>query len=78
MAGVFSFVGTHGIPLEVVLEMMKSKGLVVSWPDYVERAMEQGAKMRTVRAKVMVSVGEVYGPFYLQGFERRWKEWFGE
>lgn len=78
MGGVFSFVGTHGIPLEVVLEMMKQRGLVVSWPDYVRHAMKQGSKMRTVRAKVMVSVGEVYGPQYLRGFETRWKEWFGE
>ncbi len=78
MSGVFSFVGTHGIPLEVVLEMMKSKGWVVSWPDYVRESMRQGSKMRTVRSRVMSSVGEVYGPFYLRGFETRWNEWFGE
>ncbi len=78
MSGVFSFVGTHGIPLEVVLEMMKGRGFVVCWPDYVEQSMRQGAKMRTVRSRVMSAVGEVYGPFYVRDFQVRWTRWFGE
>ena len=78
MGGVFSFVGTHGIPLEFVLEYMKGKGWVVDWPLYVEESTRQGAKMRTVRSRVMSAVGEVYGPFYVRRFKDRWEEWFGE
>lgn len=78
MAGVFTLVGTHGIPLEFILEQMKARGLWVSWPHYVSDAMKDGAKMRTIRARVLASVGEAYGSQYTKAFEARWVEWFGE
>lgn len=78
MGDVFKLVGTHGIPLEVVLEMMKARGWKVSWPLYVQDAMKDGAKFRTVRARAMAAVSEVYGPHFFKGFEARWIEWFGE
>ena len=76
MADVFYLVGTHGIPLEVVLELMKARGMLVSWPLYVEDAMKDGAKLNTVRARAFSAVREVYGPHYGAGFEKRWNEWF--
>lgn len=74
--GVFELVGTHGLPLEQVLQFIKDKGWIVSWPHYVADAMKDGAKMKSIRAKVFAAVGEVYGPVYLKGFKARWEEYY--
>ena len=78
LAGVFKLTGTHGIPLEVVLQGCQARGWLVSWPHYVAEAQRDGAKIRTIRARVLASVGEVYGPQYVRDLEARWEEWFGE
>ena len=72
----FKLVGTHGIPLEMVLEHFKANDIVISWPHYVAHATKDGAKMKSIRAKVMAAVGEVYGPVHLRGFAARWDAWF--
>ncbi len=78
LAGVFALVGTHGIPLEAVLEQVKYRGLLVSWPHYVCEARKDGAKMKSIRARAFAAIGEVYGPQYLKGFQQRWGEWFND
>jgi hypothetical protein len=35
LAGSFPLVGTHGVPLEVVLAFFQQRGLVMDWPDYI-------------------------------------------
>lgn len=73
---VFALIGTHGIPLEMVLELMKAKGLVVSWPYYVQDSLADGAKMRTIEARVFSAISEVHGPVYAKAFRERWNEYF--
>ena len=34
-AKVFPLVGTHGVPLEVILHRFKDSGHIMDWPDYV-------------------------------------------
>lgn len=77
MTDVFVLVGTHGLPLEMVLELMKERDWLVAWPDYTRDAMKDGAKYRTVRARVMAAVAEVCGQDYFVPFSVRWNEWFG-
>ena len=73
---VFYLVGTHGIPLEVVLGYIKDNGFVVDWELYVLDAMKDGAKLRSIRGKVLAAIGEIYGPVYLKGFTIRFDEFF--
>ncbi len=73
---VFSLIGTHGIPLEVVLGYIKDKGYVVDWEVYVSDAMKDGAKLRSIRGKIIAAVGEIYGPVYVKGFTQRFDEFF--
>lgn len=74
---VFEMVGTHGLPLEMVLQFIKDKGWIVSWPHYVRDAMKDGAKMKSIKGKVFAAVGEVHGPFYVKAFKARWENYFG-
>ena len=78
VSDVFEMVGTRGLPLEMVLQFCKDNGWIVSWPHYVRDARKDGAKMKSIKAKVFAAVGEVYGPFYLKGFQARWEEYFNE
>lgn len=70
-AGVQTLVGTHGVPLEVVLGLFKDKSMVVDWPDYVQAALNEGANPRTVRARIVSAVAEIYGPAYMAEVEKR-------
>jgi alanyl-tRNA synthetase len=71
MAGVFPLVGTHGIPLEVILHRFKESGQVVDWPDYVAGALADGHKPRTVKARIAAAVGDIYGPDHREAVETR-------
>jgi hypothetical protein len=75
-AGVQIMTGTHGVPLEMVLGMFEERGWVVDWLDYMEGALKDGANPRTIRARILSAVGEVYGPQYLRGFTEELDRWF--
>jgi hypothetical protein len=66
--GAFRFIGTHGLPLELVLSFLKDHGQVIAWDDFVKDALKDCWKPRTIRARIAAAVGDVYGPEYV-------KEW---
>lgn len=70
-SGVFSLVGTHGLPLELILDRFKQEGRVVDWPDYVAMALKDGHKPVTIKARILAAVGDVYGPAHRDEVERR-------
>ena len=61
VSGVFLFVGTHGLPLEVILEDFKRRNWQVDWDDYIQSAMKDGQKYNNARSKILEAVGDVYG-----------------
>jgi hypothetical protein len=70
-AGMFRHVGTHGTPLEVVLDFCRAHGMVVDWPAYIAGALKDGHKPRTISARILTAVGEVYGPAYREAVGQR-------
>ena len=68
---VFLYVGTHGIPLEIVLGFIKNKQGVVDWLEYIQSSLNDGHKIRTIKAKILSAIGEVYGNSYKKEFEKR-------
>lgn len=75
-AGVQIMTGTHGVPLELVLGMFQDRGWVVDWLDYIAGALKDGANPRTIRARILSAVGEVYGSQYLREFTQELDKWF--
>lgn len=61
MKGVFDLVGTHGLPLEIALEGLKSRGAMPDWLDYWTEATKGGAKPAGVRFRLSNAVMDVYG-----------------
>lgn len=76
MEDVFVLVGTKGVPLEFILEQFKKNEWIMDWPAYVDDAMKDGAKLRTVRGRILAAVGEVYGPKYVDGFKERFDSFY--
>jgi len=74
--GAFAFVGTLGTPLEIVLSFFKENGMVMDWPNYIEGALGDGHKPRTVKARIIAAVGDVYGTEYRKQVELRLEAYF--
>ncbi len=63
-AGVFYAVGTHGIPLTMVLDYFIDRGYIVGWCDYIDHAMKDGAKLSTIKSAIEEAVNISYGRQY--------------
>lgn len=71
--GMFRLVDTHGIPLEVVVDVINDHGLVPSWTDFYDRSIKAGWNPTSTYQKLVMVVGDVYGPEYRVEWERRMK-----
>jgi len=49
--GVF-FIGTEGIPLDVVIGELRARGMTICWPTYSHDAIADGAKFRELYTKL--------------------------
>ena len=76
LAGVFPLVGTHGVPLEIVLDFFQRRGMVMDWPDYIAGALADGHKPRTIKARILAAVGDVYGPDHRKAVAERLERFF--
>jgi hypothetical protein len=62
LGGVFPFVDTHGIPLEIIVDQVSQKGDVIDWLGFWNDAMKVGWKPGPTRTKIVNCVGECLGP----------------
>lgn len=69
--GVYKYVGTIGLPLDIVLEELKDHDLVVSWPHYCMDGLKEGASPRSIKAKIYDSVRSIYGIDHANEIEKR-------
>lgn len=60
VGGVYSFIATHGIPLEDMLFFLKEKNYSCSWIDFFIEGLTEGSSLRTLNSRVRSSLGEVY------------------
>lgn len=71
----FRLIGTHGVPLELMLmyfaEQLPERNIVSNWERFVVDAKKDGWKPRTIRARCLAAVGDVYGPKYRDEWLKR-------
>lgn len=71
VGGVFRFVDEQGIPLDLVVDRLRDRGLMVDWLAFLREAEEAGwPRERTVR-RLREAVGDVYGPLWAAEWEKR-------
>lgn len=51
LSGLFPLVGTHGLPLDLLVEELDEQGYVIDMPDFVSSARVDGWKDKTLLAK---------------------------
>ena len=61
VSGVFELISTHGIPLDVVLEILDRHGMIVDWLEFYRRSLDEGWNPTTTFNKIEASVLDIYG-----------------
>ena len=64
-------VSSMGIPLEILLEIMDKKGLVVDWVDFWDESLKGGWKEKTTINKIETAVEEIHGSKYRREVMKR-------
>lgn len=68
---VFKMSGTYGLPLELTLDYLKERDMVVDWVDYIRAALADGHNLSTIKSRILPAVGDVYGGEYAKQFAIR-------
>lgn len=60
-SGVFRFYETHGLPLDVVCDLIKQRGGYVDWLDFYLDARKAGMKHDRIISKIDESISDSFG-----------------
>jgi alanyl-tRNA synthetase len=70
---VFSITSSIGLPLEIILDVLTKKGLVVDWRDYFVESLKHGSKESSVINKIESAIGDCFGSKYREEVSKRLK-----
>ena len=60
----FKLFDTHGLPLDTILELCQSYGMIPNWIDFYESAKNAGWTDKTVVNRLKTSITDVHGEEY--------------
>lgn len=69
VAGLYQFIETYGLPLEVLISEIDRRGYMPDWVDYIESAVKAGSKRERAVLKLKTAVKDVYSPEFYKGWE---------
>jgi alanyl-tRNA synthetase len=70
--GVFPFVDTHGIPLEIVADKLHDNNMMPDWLDFWDAAIASKWSPTNTMLRMTEAIGDVYGP----DFRAKWEDEF--
>jgi alanyl-tRNA synthetase len=53
LRGVFWFPHTHGIPLDIIVDLLTQHDCVVDWEDYYRTGRSEGVSARTLQTRIV-------------------------
>jgi hypothetical protein len=62
VSGIFRFVETHGLPLEIVLDIFRERAFMPCWMSFHREATKAGMSHERIIAKLDPALVDVYGP----------------
>jgi hypothetical protein len=77
VGNVFKLSDTHGVPLEIILDVFERKGIVIDWIEYTKDCIKSGWKLDTIIRKVEYPLADVHGNEYANEVITRIKQWVG-
>lgn len=75
IGGMYQFIETHGLPLDILVAQIDAKGAVPNWVDFLDSSVEAGSKWERAVLKLSTAVKDCYGPKYFEEWERKLKEY---
>jgi hypothetical protein len=57
-------VNSEGLPLEILLSEFKDNDIIPDWPDFIDEAIKCNWNLDSLRTKIEISTGDVYGPLH--------------
>jgi hypothetical protein len=67
-----------GLPLEVILDILTKRGMVIDWKNFVETSLKTGSNRSNILYRVECAVGDVLGPKHKEEVVKRLKYIFKE
>jgi len=62
VAGVFRYYETVGVPLDVLFDCLRRKGVVPDWLTFYVEAVRAGMKHARIMSKLEPAIADAYGP----------------
>lgn len=69
--GVFDITTSIGLPLEIILEELQKRNMIVDWIDFYESGIRNHWKLKTILLRIETTVTEVYGKKYCDKVMKR-------
>ena len=76
--GVFKYVETRGIPLEIIITVFDQQGLVIDWIDFYEQSQKCGWLIKTTINKIEAALLDTKGKEYTDIILDRLKFYIGQ
>jgi len=64
ISGVLKYIETHGITLDVILQQLESKDIIIDWIDFYETALKCNWQVRTIFTRIETTLLDVKGKDY--------------
>ncbi len=71
LAGIYRFVETHGLPLDVLLEVVHDRGAVPCWLSFMREAESAGMRRDRALSKLAEAVTDVHGSEFCENVMTR-------
>ena len=78
VTGVFDITTSIGLPLEMILEGLQKKNMVVDWIDFYQCGIKNHWKVKTIMIRIETTVEEVYGKDYCKEVMKRLKHYLNK
>lgn len=67
--GVFAFFETYGLPLDIILDRLRSNNIVPDWAHMYDSMVGAGWHPERTLRRLQQIVGDVYGPWFRKEWE---------
>jgi len=64
VANTFKLFDTRGLPLDIMLDLMRENNMIPDWIDFYQEASASGWKDKTIRLRIHTAVVDIYGEEY--------------
>ncbi len=74
LAGVYKFYETHGLPLDVIFDLLQARNSIPDWSAFHSEALKAGMKHDRIISKLAEAISDSFGAAYRDEVVRRLNE----